>query len=276
MTIDAETIAFAHKLADRAGEVIRPYFRKALDVTDKTMVVEGKTVFDPVTAADKGAEEAIREIIERERPKDGILGEEYGEKKGSHGWRWVLDPVDGTRAFITGRHEWGSLIALEKDGRPVLGIIDQPVLGERFVGISDGKQKSCTFHARGEAARPIRVRACGGMSEAILCATSPVDYFNIEERAALRRLRAEVRMSRWGGDCYIFGVLAMGFCDVILESYFKRWDVAALIPVIEGAGGIITNWQGGDCSEGGQCLAAGDERIHKAAMALIAAKERMA
>jgi myo-inositol-1(or 4)-monophosphatase len=108
------------------------------------------------------------------------------------------------------------------------------------------------------------------MSEAILCATSPVDYFSKDERTALRRMREKVRMSRWGGDCYIFGVLAMGFVDVIVESYFKRWDVAALIPVIEGAGGIITNWQGGDCSEGGQCLASGDPRIHKQAIALLA------
>jgi myo-inositol-1(or 4)-monophosphatase len=108
------------------------------------------------------------------------------------------------------------------------------------------------------------------LADAILCATSPVDYFDAGERAALRRIRAQVKMSRWGGDCYIFGVLAMGFVDLIVESYFKRWDVAALMPVIEGAGGIITNWQGGDCSGGGQCLAAGDERIHAAALALIA------
>jgi len=269
MTVDAQTIAFAHKLADRAGEVIRPYFRQRIDVVDKTMVVEGQTVFDPVTAADRGGEEAIRAIIDRERPDDGILGEEFGEKPGKSGLRWVLDPVDGTRAFITGRHEWGCLIALEKDGRPVLGIIDQPVLRERFVGISDGAQKSCTLHSP-NGAEPIRVRECGDIGQAILCATSPVDYFNGEERSALRRIRAKVRMSRWGGDCYIFGVLAMGYVDLIVESYFKRWDVAALMPVIEGAGGLITNWQGGDCSAGGQCLASGDKRIHHAALQLIA------
>ncbi|HEY1711182.1 MAG TPA: histidinol-phosphatase [Rhizomicrobium sp.] len=268
MTVDAETLAFAHRLADRAGEVIRPYFRQRIDVIDKTMVIEGQTVFDPVTAADKGAEEAIRAIIERERPEDGILGEEFGEKPGRSGLRWVLDPVDGTRAFITGRHEWGCLIALEKDGRPVLGIIDQPVLHERFVGVSDGAQKSCTFHDRGES-RPVKVRECTDISQAILCATSPVDYFDADERAALRRVRAQVRMSRWGGDCYIFGVLAMGFIDLIVESTFKRWDVAALMPVIEGAGGIITNWQGGDCCAGGQCLAAGDPRIHRATIELL-------
>jgi myo-inositol-1(or 4)-monophosphatase len=143
------------------------------------------------------------------------------------------------------------------------------VLRERFAGISDGAQKSCTFH-EASGSQPIRVRECPDVSQAILCATSPVDYFDKAERAALRRVREKVRMSRWGGDCYIFGVLAMGFTDLIVESYFKRWDVAALIPVVEGAGGIISNWQGGDCSEGGQCLAAGDRCVHDAAIALLA------
>src|SRR6185369_6467950 len=121
--------------ADAAGQVIRPFFRQRIEVTDKN-VAKGIRVFDPVTAADKGAEEAIRTIIERERPGDGIVGEEYGEKPGSSGFTWVLDPVDGTRAFITARHEWGSLIALEQDGVPVLGIIDQPILRERFIGVN--------------------------------------------------------------------------------------------------------------------------------------------
>src|SRR6476646_6751265 len=132
MPVDDETIAFAHRLADAAGERIRPYFRKRIDVAGMKMKVGGAAVFDPVTAADKDGEQAIRALIERERPDDGILGEEFGEKPSANGLRWVLDPVDGTRAFITGRHEWGSLLALEQDGVPVLGILDQPVLGERF------------------------------------------------------------------------------------------------------------------------------------------------
>src|SRR5437762_10400891 len=146
MAVDSATIAFAHQLANAAGEVIRSYFRQRIDILDKRMLVDGKAVFDPVTAADKNAEEAIRAIIERERPEDGILGEEHGEKPSRNGLRWVLDPVDGTRAFITGRHEWGSLIALERDGRPVLGILDQPWLRERFVGVSDADTRSCTLH----------------------------------------------------------------------------------------------------------------------------------
>ncbi|HEY8697433.1 MAG TPA: histidinol-phosphatase [Rhizomicrobium sp.] len=264
MPADAETIAFAHRLADVAGEVIRPYFRRRIEVANKKMMVAGEAVFDPVTAADKGAEEAIRALIEQERPEDGILGEEFGEKPSANGRRWVLDPVDGTRAFITGRHEWGSLIALEENGRAVLGIIDQPVLRERFIG-ANGEAE---FFAEGTRT-PLAVRPCPDLSQAVLCATHPDAFYAPGERDAFRRVQRKVRMTRWGGDCYIFGALALGFVDLIVETTFHRWDVAALIPVVEGAGGIITDWQGGDCSAGGQVLAAGDARLHAAAMELL-------
>ncbi len=260
--VDDATIAFAHRLADAAGAVIRPYFRQRIDVADKG-AAKGE-VFDPVTAADRGAEEAIRAIIAAERPDDGILGEEYGEKPGTTGWRWVLDPVDGTRGFITGRHEWGSLIALEKDGVPVLGILDQPVLGERFSGVNGKAQL-----ASGGTVAALRVRPCARLADAVLCATHPYAYFDGAEREGFRRVAKSVRMSRFGGDCYLFGMLAMGFVDLIVESHFHRWDVAALIPLVEGAGGIITNWQGGSCAEGGQVLAAGDARVHAEALALL-------
>jgi histidinol-phosphatase len=265
MSVVAEdTIAFAHRLADAAGEVIRPYFRARIDVADKRPVVDGRPVFDPVTEADKGAEAAIRAIIRRERPADGILGEEYGEETGTSGLRWVLDPVDGTRAFITGRHEWGSLIALESGGRPVLGILDQPILRERFVG-ANGRTN---LHSRSGETH-VATRKGVDLSEAILCATHPDAYFSQSEQTAFKRLEREVRMSRWGGDCYIFAALALGFVDLIVESTFNRWDVAALIPVVKGAGGVITDWQGGDCSAGGQILAAGDARIHAQAIKLL-------
>lgn len=262
--IDDATIRFAHRLADASGEVIRPYFRQRIDVIDKGKIMEGAQVFDPVTAADRGAEEALRRIITAERPEDGILGEEFGELAGHSGFRWVLDPVDGTRAFINGRHEWGSLIALEKDGAPALGIIDQPVLRERFIGVNGIAE----LHAGGSVER-LRVRPCADISEAILCATHPYAYFDAGERAAFRKLAQSVRMSRFGGDCYLFGILAMGFADLVVESHLHRWDVAALIPVVKGAGGIITNWQGRDCSDGGQVVAAGDARVHKAALHIL-------
>ena len=265
MTVDPETIAFAHTLADASGAAIRPYFRKRIEVADKQTAFAGKPAFDPVTAADREAEQAIRAIIERERPDDGILGEEFGEKPSRNGRRWVLDPVDGTRAFITGRHEWGSLIALEESGTPVLGMIDQPVLGERYLGVN-GHADMLT---EGEDLRLV-VRPCEALSGAILCATHPNAYFTPAEREAFARIEARVRMTRFGGDCYLFVALALGFVDLIVESSFNRWDVAALIPVVEGAGGIITDWKGGSCEAGGRVLAAGDARIHAAAMALLA------
>lgn len=267
MTIDAETIAFAHKLADASGAVIRPYFRQRIDIVDKGKAGGAARMFDPVTAADKEAEQAIRAIIERERPDDGILGEEYGEKPSRNGRRWVLDPVDGTRGFITGRHEWGSLIALEHDETPVLGLIDQPVLQERFLGVNG------EAHVLIEGERlPLRVRPCANLSGAILCGTHPNAYFSPEERAAFGRIESAVKMTRFGGDCYLYAVLALGFVDLIVESSFNRWDVAALIPVVQGAGGIITNWQGSSCAHGGQILAAGDSRIHAQAVELLAGK----
>ena len=255
-------ITFAHRLADAAGEVIRPYFRQRIEVADKGL--KKGTAFDPVTAADQNAEKAIRAIIERERPDDGILGEEFGEKPARNGFSWLLDPVDGTRAFITGRHEWASLIGLEENGRAQIGIIDQPVLRERFIGVN-GKAELLSGGTR----TTLRVRSCPDLSQAVLCATHPEAYFTPEERGAFRRVQETVRMTRFGGDCYIFGVLALGFIDLIVESSFHRWDVSALIPIVEGAGGMITNWQGGSCAAGGQILASGDPRVHAQAMKLL-------
>lgn len=266
--VEEETIAFAHRLADAAGAAIRPYFRRRLQVSDKGEAVGAG--FDPVTAADREAEEAMRRLIGRERPQDGILGEEFGEKPSQNGRRWVLDPVDGTRAFIMGRHEWGSLIALEENGVPVLGILDQPVLRERFIGVN-GEAQMMTPAER----LRLQVRPCPGLPEAVLCATHPSAYFTPEERAALARLEGAVRMTRFGGDCYLFAALALGFVDLVLESALKRWDIAALVPIVEGAGGIVTDWEGRHPPQGGQVLVAGDRRVHQAAMALLPPPEAL-
>ncbi len=259
--VDADLIAFAHRLADASGAVIRPFFRQPIAVAHK----QGEHAFDPVTEADKGAERALRELIGSERPDDAILGEEYGETKGTSPYRWVLDPVDGTRAFITGRHEWGSLIALEKNGAPVLGILDQPVLGERFVGVNgearliqDGKS------------RALKTRACPSLSDAILCATDPSSYFSPAQLGAFSRVQEKTRMTRYGGDCYLFAALALGFVDLIIEAGFHAWDAAALIPLVQGAGGLMTSWDGGSCASGKTILAAGDARVHAQAMKLLA------
>jgi len=259
MIVDDKLVAFASRLADASGAVIRPFFRQRIEVLHKP----GVHAFDPVTEADKGAERAIRAIIERERPADAILGEEYGEKPGGP-WRWVLDPVDGTRAFITGRHEWGSLIALEHEGVPVLGILDQPVLGERFLGVN-GR----SVLLEGEKRTPLKVRECAELKDAILCATDPSAYMSDEEQAAFARVKTQVRLTRYHGDCYIFAMLAMGFVDIVIESALHRWDIAALIPIVEGAGGIITGWDGEPWREGSRTLACGDKRIHEAAIKLL-------
>jgi len=263
MTVEEKMIAFANRLADASGAAIRPYFRQRIEVTHKP----GVHAYDPVTEADRGAERAIRAIIERDRPQDAILGEEYGEKPAglsANKWRWVLDPVDGTRAFITGRHEWGSLIALEHDGVPVLGILDQPVLGERFLGVN-GRSVLTT----GEGRTVMKVRECPDIKDAILCATDPSAYMPADQQDAFARVKARARMTRFHGDCYIYALLAMGFIDVVVESALKRWDIAALIPIIEGAGGIITGWDGEPWREGSRTLACGDRRVHAQVMELL-------
>ena len=261
MSVDADLIAFANRLADTSGAVIRPFFRQPIAVTHK----DGVHAFDPVTEADRGAERALRELIARERPADGILGEEYGETPGTSNYRWVLDPVDGTRAFITGRHEWGSLIALEDKGRAVLGILDQPVLGERFVGAGG------TAHLlqAGQSTK-LQVRECPALKDAILCATDPSAYFSGSEQQAFARVQAQTRMTRYGGDCYLFAALALGFVDLVIEAGFHAWDAAALIPIVEGAGGVMTSWDGGSAASGKTIIAAGDKRVHQAAMKLLA------
>ena len=261
MAVTPELIAFANRLADTSGDVIRPLFRQRIDVAHK----QGRHDFDPVTEADKGAERAIRDLLARERPHDGVLGEEYGEHKGTSGYRWVLDPVDGTRAFITGRHEWGSLIALEQDGEPVLGILDQPVLGERFIGAN-----GAAHLVQAGKASALEVRPCASLADAVLCATDPGAYFSKEQLSAFARVERVVKMTRYGGDCYLFAALALGFVDVVIEAGFHEWDIAALIPLIEGAGGIVTSWDGGSAREGKTILASGDRRAHAEAMKLLA------
>jgi myo-inositol-1(or 4)-monophosphatase len=263
MTVDRDTIAFAHSLADAAGAVIRPYFRRRIVVTDKG-ATGPKPIFDPVTEADRGAETAMRNLIHAERPLDGVLGEEHGHEPGRNAFTWILDPIDGTRAFITGRHTWGTLIALHDGTRPVLGIIDQPVLRERFVG-HGGKSELITPEGR----EPLRVRACSSLSQAIVSTTHPWSYFSKAQRTVFENVCNAARMSYFGGDCYAYGLLAMGFIDIVIEGRLAPWDVAALIPVIEGAGGIVTDWDGKPFANGGSIIAAGDRRVHSEAVAML-------
>jgi len=262
MPVDHETVAFAHRLADAAGEVIRPYFRRKIDIVDKS---GGASMFDPVTEADRRAEAAIRTLIKRERPADGILGEEFGKAPGSSGRVWVIDPVDGTRGFIIGSTQWGTLIALNDGGRPVLGILDQPVLRERFVGTAEESVLRAPDGTTKLATRP-----CASLGEAVLMTTHPWNHFDASEQASFRRLADAALFTRFGGDCYGYGLLAMGFVDLVVEARLGPWDVQALIPIVEGAGGLITDWRGGPCTDGGQVVAAGDKRVHAEALKILA------
>lgn len=256
-----EHLAFAHTLADAAGDVIRPWFRVRLDVVDKGT---GRAGYDPVTEADREGEAAMRRLIAEKYPLHGVLGEEHGEEKGADPYTWVLDPIDGTRAFICGQSQWGILIALNDGTRPVLGILDQPITRERWVG-AGGHTHFITATGR----EKLRTRACESLASAILTTTHPTGYFTDAERAAFDELGEGVRMTRFGGDCYAYGLLAMGFIDLIVEAALKPWDVQALIPIIEGAGGKITTWDGGDAQHGGRVVASGDPRVHEAALAVL-------
>jgi myo-inositol-1(or 4)-monophosphatase len=258
--VDDATLAFAHRLADAAGAVIRPYFRRRLDIINK-----GESGFDPVTAADREAEAAMRSLIRAERPGDAILGEEHGLEKGSTAFRWVLDPIDGTRAFITGRPTWGTLIALEESGQPALGIIDQPFLKERFTG----------YRGRAEFSSPLgtaamQCRPCESLAKAVVSTTHPWAYFTPAERRAFEAACAGARMSSFGGDCYAYALLAMGHLDVIVEATLAPWDVAALVPIVESAGGVLTDWSGSPIGGGGRIVAAGDVRVHAEVLDVLA------
>ena len=251
---------FAQQLADAAGDTIRPYFRKRIDVTDKGAA----GFYDPVTEADARAEEIMRAMIAEAFPQDGILGEEMGEAAGTSGFRWVLDPIDGTRAFIAGQPLWGTLIGLEHEGTPVLGVLDQPYLRERFTG-AGGKAE--LRHAG--AVLPLVTRACEKLADAVICTTHPMLHFGDEERELYWRVERACRLSRYGGDCYAYALVAMGFVDLVIETDLKRWDIAAIIPIVEGAGGIVTDWNGQPILDGGNILAAGDARVHAQALTIL-------
>jgi myo-inositol-1(or 4)-monophosphatase len=252
-------LAFAHTLADSAGKIIRPYFRKRIQIADK-----GSGAFDPVTEADRRAEEVTRALIEKTYPDDSILGEEYGEKKGTSAYRWLIDPIDGTRAFIVGITLWGTLIALEYQDKPVIGILDQPIQNERFIGVGSAARLQTP-----ETTVALHTRACTRLADAVVTTTHPFAYFTPEEIVLFDRLAKKSRMSRFHGDCYSYGMLAMGFIDLVVEAGLKPWDTAALIPIVEGAGGVITDWNGNTITGGGRVVAAGDARVHAEAVKLL-------
>ncbi len=265
---DAETdslVTFAGQLADAAGRVIVPHFRSLLAIDNKA----GPAAFDPVTVADRDAESAMRALIHQHHPDHGILGEEHGSEKGSSDFTWVLDPIDGTRGFMAGLPTWGTLIGLRRGQRPIVGVMNQPFVRERFVGkpgaaelhqLSDGQVKQVTR---------LSTRACRSLGEAVLSTTSP-DVFTPDELGAFEPLRRAARLVRYGADCYAYCMLAAGFIDLIVESGLKPYDIVALMPIIEAAGGIVTTWDGNSAHLGGRIVAAGDRQLHASTLKLLA------
>ena len=249
-------VALAHKMADAAGEAVRGYFRRAYDIVTKPDAT-------PVTEADRAAEQAMREILEQHEPAHGIFGEEFGTVRGDAEYVWYLDPIDGTKAFIAGIPVFGTLIGLARNGRPVFGIIDQAVSGERWAG---GLGHACQL-----SDATVTTRKGVDLTNAVLFTTSP-DAYEGDDLDALDRLRGSVELVRYGADCYAFGLVAAGFADVAIECGVNDYDYCALVPIVESAGGTMTNWEGNPVTLGTdtRVIASGDAGLHRAAISRLA------
>jgi myo-inositol-1(or 4)-monophosphatase len=263
--------AFVERLAQVSGEVILPFFRSAIRAEDKSL----GGVFDPVTEADRGAEAAMRRLIGQTFPAHGVIGEEYGQDRPEAEYVWVLDPIDGTKSFVSGLPTWGTLIGLMHRGQPVYGMMAQPFTRERFYG--DGKRARLRTLAPSHgdappsewATRSLHTRGCASLAEATLMTTSPVLIRDDADRMAYARVEKQVRLTRYGGDCYAYCALAAGFVDLVIESGLKPHDIVALAPIIEGAGGVVTTWDRENAAKGGRIIAAGDRAVYDEARRLL-------
>lgn len=255
-------VELAGRLADAAGRVVRRYFRRPV-------AVERKADQSPVTVADREAEAALRALIAEAHPEHGVIGEEHGAERPQAEYVWIVDPVDGTKRFISGHVQFGTLVGLLRRGVPVLGVIDMPLMGERWVGAAGRR----TMHRDRQGARPVAVRACAGLDRAILYATSP-HMFPGADFAAFERVRTAVAQPMYGSECYAYGLLASGFVDLVIEATMGVYDFLPLVPVVAGAGGLITDWAGAPLGLGsdGRVIAAGDPRCHGAALDLLGAR----
>ncbi|NOD98297.1 histidinol-phosphatase [Ruegeria sp. HKCCD6228] len=252
-------IEIAEEMAEAAREAILPFFRQTnLETTNK--LADG---FDPVTVADRAAEQAMRDVLARRRPDDGVLGEEFGAHTGTSGRTWVLDPIDGTRGFISGTPTWGVLIALSDQDGPFMGVIDQPYIGERFVGSSSGA------HMTGpQGTRRMQTRDTRALDQATLFTTFP-EVGTPNDRAGFQAVSEQVQLTRYGMDCYAYALLAAGQADLVIEAGLNSYDIQAPIAVIQAAGGIVTDWQGGPAHHGGRALAAANADLHAAALEIL-------
>ena len=253
-----EYLQFACSAARAAGRVILPHFRSGVQVTNKL----DNGGFDPVTLADQAGERAIREAIELAYPEHGIFGEEYGFNAGN-GLTWVIDPIDGTRAFMTGMLHWGVLLALFDGESPVVGAMYQPYTDELFSGDGDA-----AWLERGGNRQALTTSRCENVTTASL-STTGIEWLAAQQQEQFKRLSRASKLTKMGGDCYLFGMLAMGSLDLGVEARLKPYDIQALIPIVKGAGGVITSWEGGNPSMGGTVLASATPALHTQAMALL-------
>jgi len=243
---------FALQLAAVGGEPTRRHFREKIQIDNKL----GEEGFDPVTVADREAESAIRTEIRRHYPEHGVFGEEEGYQAGN-GLTWVIDPIDGTRAFMTGMLHWGVLVALFDGERPIVGVMHQPFTDEFFYG-----DNASAYYRRGQREQRLHVRRCDRLDDAAMAATGPEFFQQGREREAFRALRGKVKLVRYGGDCYLHGMVAMGQLDLGVEAGLKPYDIQALMPIIIGAGGLVTTWCGENASMGGRVITAGSAQLH--------------
>lgn len=248
-TIDKNTLDFATALADEAGKIVQQYFRKPF-------TIEKKGDETPVTIADRTVEKALRKLIEKERPDDGILGEEFGPKDSKNGCTWVLDPIDGTKSFIAGRPTFGTLIALAYDNVPVLGLIDQPIIKDRWVG--------ATGHETTHNGNVCQTRTCSDLSCAVMATTDPIGQFaQGHEKDVMETLRDISPFQAYGMDCYSYGLLSSGHVDLVIETLLQPYDFAALVPIVTGAGGYMKDWSGQELTldSNGHVLALGNPAL---------------
>ncbi|WP_017927299.1 histidinol-phosphatase [Limimaricola hongkongensis] len=255
-----DLVATAHALADAARPETLRHFRRDIATDDKTGDEAG---FDPVTEADRAAERAMRAVLAARRPEDAILGEEYGHSPGTSSLTWVLDPIDGTRAYIAGAPTWGVLVSVRDADGPVFGLIDQPHINERFEG---GFGVARLAGPRGES--DLRTRAARPLSEAILMTTFP-EVGSPAERAGFEAVSQAAKLTRYGMDCYAYALVALGQVDLVIEAGLNSYDICAPIAVIEAAGGRVTDWEGGPAHEGGRVIAAANPQIHAEALAML-------
>jgi histidinol phosphatase-like enzyme (inositol monophosphatase family) len=264
MTVDsvADQLRVAAEIVERAGPIALRWFRTPLDIANKAAA----GAFDPVTRADHEVEAFLRDALQRAFPEHRILGEEAGTGGGSGPLRWVIDPIDGTRAFVSGNPLWGIMVGLDDGTRALGGIVHVPHLGETFVG----SRTAAFLRCRGRETE-LRTRAVPRLDEAILYCTHPETLADADHRRVFEQLAARCRMLRYGGDCYSYCLLALGHVDLVVEGSLQPYDVIPVLPIVKGAGGVMTNWQGDAAEDGGFVVAAGSPALHREALAILAA-----